>query len=82
MGKLVTHQSVWIPGMFGGVTPTTLCGRMSEISAAAADMNVGDDVTCKNCLSIISGDRMTFRKRYLGMGFEEVEALAAKTSSN
>lgn len=74
MAKVVTHQGVWKPGAFGGVTNSTLCGVASGIARDAADLNVGDDVTCKNCLAIINGERPAYAKQFLGMTYEQVEA--------
>ena len=53
--------------MFGGVTTATLCGIQSAIRADAADLNVGDDVTCKVCNAILRGDRRAFGKQFVGL---------------
>ncbi len=60
----------------GGVAGATLCGVQSGIASDAADLNVGDNVTCKNCLAIIRGERPAFGKRFIGMSYEEVEAIS------
>jgi len=52
----------------------TLCGIKSTIRADAADLNVGDDVTCKVCQAILRGERTSYGKRFVGMSHEEVEA--------
>ncbi len=74
MAKVVTHQHIWKPGLFGGVMTATLCGIKSTIRADAADLNVGDDVTCKVCQAIIRGERTAYGKRFIGMSYAEVEA--------
>lgn len=51
MGQPVTHQGIMKPNAFGGVTTTTLCGRMS--GATADPINSGEDVTCKLCRKIL-----------------------------
>jgi hypothetical protein len=75
VAKVATHQHIWKPGMFGGVMTATLCGIKSTIRADAADLNVGDDVTCKVCLAIIRGERASYGKQFIGMSHEEVEAM-------
>lgn len=75
MAKLVTHQHIWKPAM-GGVAGATLCGVQSKIAADAADLNVGENVTCKNCLAIIRGDRVAYGKQFIGMSYEAVEAIS------
>lgn len=47
----VIHEGIYKPNVFGGVTTTTLCGRVSN--ACDDGMNVGDAVTCKFCLRIL-----------------------------
>lgn len=74
MAKVVTHQHIWKPAIFGGVMTATLCGIKSTIRADAADLNVGDDVTCKVCQAILRGERTAYGKRFVGMSYEEVEA--------
>jgi hypothetical protein len=77
MTKIVTHQHIWKPAFIpGGVVTTTLCGRKSVIRENHADLNVGDDVTCKFCLALLKSDRPTYAKRFLGMSCEEVEAIS------
>jgi len=75
---LVTHKQVWKPAMFGGVTSATLCGTKSVIESDKANMNVGDDVTCKNCLAILSGKRRRFTSQFVDLTYEQVEQLAAQ----
>jgi len=81
VAKLVTHQPVWKPAMFGGVTNSTLCGVRSVIRADAADLNVGDDVTCKLCNAILRGDRVAYGKQFLGKSHEEVEAISLRRAA-
>ncbi len=53
MGRSVIHRQIYKPSAFGGVSNTTLCGRVSN---AAEDLNVDGssaDVTCKFCLGIL-----------------------------
>jgi hypothetical protein len=76
--KVVTHQHIWKPGMFGGVTTGTLCGIKSTIRANNADLNVGDNVTCKVCQKILSGERRAFGERFVGLSYEEVEAISER----
>jgi hypothetical protein len=71
MTKLVTHQSVWKPVM-GGVSNDTLCGVYSKISADSADMNVGGNVTCKICLALIAGKRVSYNSKYLGKTAQQI----------
>jgi len=44
---MIFHQQLSRPNAFGGMTNTTLCGRMSN---QHDDMNVDAKVTCKLCL--------------------------------
>jgi hypothetical protein len=77
MSKVVTHQHVWKPAFIpGGVVSDTLCGIKSQIRADALDLNIGDDVTCKVCQSIIRGKRAAYGKRFIGMSYEEVETIS------
>jgi hypothetical protein len=77
MSKVVTHQQIWKPAFIpGGVVTATLCGRKSGIREDAADLNVGENVSCKFCLAILRSDRPTYAKRFLGMSCEEVEAIS------
>jgi hypothetical protein len=53
MGRAVVHRQIYKPSAFGGVTNTTLCGRVSN---ASDDLNVegrSKDVTCKFCPGIL-----------------------------
>jgi hypothetical protein len=53
MVRAVVHRQIYKPSAFGGVTNTTLCGRVSN---ASDDLNVegrSEDVTCKFCLGIL-----------------------------
>jgi hypothetical protein len=77
MSKLVTHQHIWKPSWIpGGVTGATLCGRKSGIRESEADLNVGENVTCKLCLAILKSDRPHYAKRFLGMSSYEVEVIS------
>lgn len=51
----VHHQQVYMPNSFGGITNTTICGRVDN---SKADYNVcGPEVTCKFCQRIIAEGR-------------------------
>lgn len=67
MARVVNHQQIYKPGIFGGITNRTLCGR---VSSAGEDMNVSGtdataDVTCKMCVRLITDGRSPLLK-YIG----------------
>ena len=64
--------------MFGGVSTSTLCGVQSNNEADAANLNVGDDVNCKVCKKIIAGERKSWRSKFIGLSYEQVEKLAIR----
>lgn len=51
MASKINHQHIYKPGMFGGVSSTTLCARVDN---STNDRNVDDNVTCKFCRKIIA----------------------------
>jgi len=59
----VSHKQIFKPGAFGGVSNTTLCGRVDN---SGDDMNVDDKVTCKICRDILSGVRLSARTKWIG----------------
>lgn len=65
MAQAVRHQQIFKPGIFGGVTNRTLCGRVSN---ASDDMNIeveGEGVTCKLCTRLIVEGKSPLLK-YIG----------------
>lgn len=55
MAKMVQHKDKQRRNAFGGMTFTTLCGRMN--AASADGMNIADtdeQVTCKFCLRLMN----------------------------
>jgi len=63
MRRQVSHQQVFIPNAFGGVTNTTICGRVDN---SKDDLNVeAAEVTCKFCLRIIAEGRSP-RLKHIG----------------
>jgi hypothetical protein len=53
--KKISHKQIYKKGVFGGITNTTLCGRVNNFESDKNDgMNVDDDFNCKFCLRIAS----------------------------
>ena len=74
MPRKVAHQQIYKPGMFGGVVNTTLCGAVDNKNWGTNDgMNVGNNVTCKNCMKILSGERPAYNLKWVGTTYAEAE---------
>lgn len=73
-----THQQIWKTGFGGyGIQNTTLCGTHSEAKWEQNDgLNVGARVDCKNCLKLLSGERVNYNSKWLGKTSAEVEAMS------
>jgi len=47
----ITHCQIYKKGVFGGLTNTTLCGRVNDYENEKNDgMNVANDFNCKLCI--------------------------------
>lgn len=59
----VNHQQIYKQNAFGGITNTTVCGRVDN-SLEDANKDAGE-VTCKHCLRIIKEGRH-YNVRWIG----------------
>jgi hypothetical protein len=49
----IIHKQIYKENVFGGITNTTLCGRVDNSNNEKNNgMNIGDDFNCKLCLKI------------------------------
>ena len=48
----VIHKQIYTRGIFGGISNTTLCGRLSHAQNDYNTTNNIKDITCKLCLAI------------------------------
>lgn len=60
----VSHQHIFKPTFDGhGVCLTTLCGRVDN---SGEEYNTADNVTCKLCLPLLSGERVNYNSKWIG----------------
>lgn len=53
MNKIITHKQIYQKGIFGGITNTTLCGRVNNWqNEKNKGMNIKEKFNCKLCLKI------------------------------
>lgn len=71
--KRVLHRSIFKPNRFGGVSTTTLCGR---VDGSGQDYNVADsddEVTCFYCRRILDGHVASIRTKWLNWQPEDTQ---------